>query len=150
MAKIENTTECLEALIDMMTKKGLSKLSYSDGEFEVKLSTETCQTVYSGNHLTMSDAKPTTKCDEAVAVIPAVCGKIIKSPIVGTYYNAPAPDKAPFITVGEKVKKGDVLMIIESMKLMNEIACDCDGTVAEIMISTGSPVEFDQPILRIE
>ena len=148
MAKIENTTECLEALIDMMTKKGLSKLSYSDGEFEVKFSTESCHSVYSGSHLTLTDAKPIRNEEAPCAV--AASGKIIKSPIVGTYYNTPAPDKAPFVTVGQKVKKGDVLMIIESMKLMNEITSDYDGTIAEIMVSNATAVEFDQPLMRIE
>lgn len=145
MAKIENTMECLDALIDKMLEKGLSKLSYSDGEFEINLETPTAQSVC------VPTAVPIVQAGTAVpCAAPAANGKIIKSPIVGTYYNAPAPDKAPFVTVGQKVKKGDVLMIIESMKLMNEIASECDGTVAEIMVSTGSAVEFDQPLMRIE
>lgn len=76
-------------------------------------------------------------------------GNIVKSPIVGTFYAAPSPDKAPFVKVGDTVKKGDVIMIIESMKLMNEIQSDFDGTVAEILVNNGDAVEFDQPIMII-
>ena len=74
----------------------------------------------------------------------------MKAPLVGTYYAAPSPESEPFVTVGKRVKKGDVLMIIESMKLMNEVLCEQDGIVAEILVQNGDAVEFDQPILRIE
>ena len=77
-------------------------------------------------------------------------GNIVKSPIVGTYYSAPGPDKEPFVTVGKEVKKGDVIMIIESMKLMNEVQSEFDGIVKEILVENGNPVEFDQPIMIIE
>lgn len=76
-------------------------------------------------------------------------GNIVKAPIVGTFYSAPAPDKAPFVTVGQQVKKGDTIMIIESMKLMNEVQSDFDGIVKEILVENGTPVEFDQPIMII-
>ena len=76
-------------------------------------------------------------------------GNIVKAPIVGTFYSAPAPDKDPFVTVGQQVKKGDIIMIIESMKLMNEVQSDFDGIVKEILVENGTPVEFDQPIMII-
>lgn len=76
-------------------------------------------------------------------------GKFVRAPLVGTYYSAPAPDSPPFVTVGQQVKKGDVLMIIESMKLMNEVLCEEDGIVAELLLESGSPVEYDQPVLRM-
>lgn len=76
-------------------------------------------------------------------------GNIVKAPIVGTFYSAPAPDKDPFVTVGQQVKKGDTIMIIESMKLMNEVQSDFDGIVKEILVENGTPVEFDQPIMII-
>ena len=79
-----------------------------------------------------------------------ISGNVVKAPIVGTFYAASAPDKPPFVTVGQQVKKGDVLMIIESMKLMNEVQSDFDGTVAEILVKNGEPVEFDQPIMIIK
>lgn len=79
-----------------------------------------------------------------------ISGSPVKSPIVGTYYSAPSPDKPPFVKVGQHVKKGDVLMIIESMKLMNEIQSDYDGTVAEILVTNGQAVEYDQTIMIIK
>ena len=77
-------------------------------------------------------------------------GNIVKSPIVGTFYQSPSPDKPPFVKVGDKVKKGDVIMIIESMKLMNEIQSDFDGVVDRILVSDGQAVEYDQPIMIIK
>lgn len=79
--------------------------------------------------------------------IPA--GNIVKAPIVGTFYAAASPDEPPYVKVGDTVKKGDVLMIIESMKLMNEVTSDFDGVVEEILVSNGEAVEYDQPIMRI-
>lgn len=86
----------------------------------------------------------------AQAAAPAVSGNVVKSPIVGTFYAASAPDKPPFVTVGQQVKKGDVIMIIESMKLMNEVQSEFDGIVAEILVKNGEAVEFDQPIMIIK
>lgn len=77
-------------------------------------------------------------------------GNIVRSPIVGTFYASAAPDKPPFVTVGSKVKKGDVLFVIESMKLMNEIQSDYDGEVAEILVENAQGVEYNQPILTIK
>lgn len=93
---------------------------------------------------------PAAPQEDAPAAPAAVSGTWVKAPLVGTYYAAPSPESEPFVTVGKRVKKGDVLMIIESMKLMNEVLCEQEGTVAEILVQNGDAVEFDQPILRIE
>lgn len=77
-------------------------------------------------------------------------GKYIKSPIVGTFYASSAPGKPPYAPVGKTIGKGDVVFIIESMKLMNEVKSDLEGTVAEVLVSDGEAVEFDQPILRLQ
>jgi acetyl-CoA carboxylase biotin carboxyl carrier protein len=89
-----------------------------------------------------------TRPDEVAtpASTPISSGKTVKAPIVGTFYASPAPDKPPFVEVGKQVKKGDVIMIIESMKIMNEVTSDFDGTVKEILVKNGDPVEFDQEI----
>ncbi len=76
-------------------------------------------------------------------------GKIVKSPLVGTFYVAPAEEADPFVSVGDPVKKGQTLAIIEAMKLMNEIESEYDGTVAEILVENGKPVEYGQPLFRI-
>lgn len=76
-------------------------------------------------------------------------GSMIESPIVGTYYSAPTPEEDDFVAVGQQVKKGDVLCIIEAMKLMNEIEADRDGTILEILVTNEQGVEFGQPLFRI-
>jgi acetyl-CoA carboxylase biotin carboxyl carrier protein len=79
-----------------------------------------------------------------------VGGKLVKSPIVGTFYSSSSPDKDPFVTVGKTVKKGDTLCIIEAMKLMNEIDSEFDGEVVEILVQNGAMVEYGQPLFRIK
>lgn len=76
--------------------------------------------------------------------------KEIKSPIVGTYYESPSPDAEAYVKVGDKVKKGDVLCIIEAMKLMNEIESDCDGEILEILVKNESPIEYGQVLFKIK
>jgi acetyl-CoA carboxylase biotin carboxyl carrier protein len=77
-------------------------------------------------------------------------GQVMTSPFVGTFYRTPAPDQPPFAEVGSVVKKGQVLCIVEAMKLMNEIEAEMAGRVAEILVENGQPVEFGQPLFRIE
>lgn len=72
------------------------------------------------------------------------------SPIVGTFYSAPSPDADPFVKVGDKVKKGQSICIVEAMKIMNEIEADLDGTVMEILVTNGNPVEFNQPLILVD
>ena len=79
-----------------------------------------------------------------------VQGNIIKSPLVGTFYAAPAEDALPFVTKGSEVKKGQTLGIVEAMKLMNEIESEFEGTVEEILVENGQMVEFGQPLFRIK
>ena len=76
--------------------------------------------------------------------------KVIKSPLVGTFYAAPAEDAKPFVNVGDEVKKGQVLAIVEAMKLMNEIESDFDGKIVEILVENGDNVEYGQPLFRIQ
>lgn len=75
---------------------------------------------------------------------------VVKAPIVGTFYRAPSPDADPFVEVGDSVSEGDVLCIIEAMKLMNEIECETSGTIKDILVENAEPVEFDQPLFIIE
>lgn len=74
----------------------------------------------------------------------------VRSPMVGTFYKAPAPDAEPYVTIGSRVKKGTVLCIIEAMKLMNEIESEVSGTVVKILVENAQPVEYDQPLFLIE
>lgn len=85
---------------------------------------------------------------EAAEELPA--GTPVKSPLVGTFYSSPAPDAPPFVLVGQKVKEGDTLFIIEAMKTMNEIKAPCDGTVVRILAQPGDMVEYNQTVVIIE
>ena len=80
----------------------------------------------------------------------AVKGNVVKAPIVGTFYASPSPDKPAFVKVGDHIKKGDVIFIVESMKLMNEIQSEFEGTVEKILVDNASAVEYDQPIMIIK
>ena len=76
-------------------------------------------------------------------------GRLVKSPLVGTFYAAPAEDAEPFVAVGARVKKGQIIAIVEAMKLMNDIESDFDGTISEILVENGEAVEYGQPLFRI-
>ena len=91
-------------------------------------------------------AAPAAKAEAKAADKPGV---VVSSPFVGTFYRSPSPDSPPFVDVGQKVKKGQVLCIVEAMKLMNEIESEVDGTVAEILVANATPVEFGEPLFRI-
>ena len=84
------------------------------------------------------------------AAVPEKKGVVVSSPFVGTFYRTPAPDQPPFAEVGAVVKKGQILCIVEAMKLMNEIEAELGGKVTEILVENGQPVEFGQPLFRIE
>jgi acetyl-CoA carboxylase biotin carboxyl carrier protein len=86
----------------------------------------------------------------APAAPAAPSGHVVKSPMVGTFYRAGQPGADPFVSVGSQVKEGDTLCIIEAMKLMNEIEADATGTIREVLVENGSPVEFGQPLFVIE
>ncbi|QXD16453.1 acetyl-CoA carboxylase biotin carboxyl carrier protein [Rhodocaloribacter litoris] len=95
------------------------------------------------------EAPPAAEAPAAEAK-PAANEVIVRAPIVGTFYRRPGPDQAPYVEVGDQVKPGDVLCIIEAMKLMNEIECEVAGTIREILVEDAQPVEYDQPLFRIE
>ncbi len=89
-------------------------------------------------------AKPQPKADSDAA------HDSIKSPMIGTFYRSPGPDKPPFINVGDKIEKGKVICVIEAMKLFNEIEAEVSGTVVKVLINDASPVEYDQPLFLID
>ncbi|MEQ8197455.1 MAG: acetyl-CoA carboxylase biotin carboxyl carrier protein [Clostridiaceae bacterium] len=95
----------------------------------------------------VSDVNVSAAKEEATAKVEE--GYVVKSPIVGTFYLSPSPEKPAYTEIGKKVKKGDILCIIEAMKLMNEIECEVSGEVIEILAENESMVEFGQPLFRI-
>ena len=94
-------------------------------------------------------AAPVAAPIEAEAAAPAAKGKVIPSPMVGTFYRAPSPSSPPFVEIGKHVKVGDPVCIVEAMKMMNQIEADHAGVVEAILIEDGEPVEFDQPLITI-
>jgi acetyl-CoA carboxylase biotin carboxyl carrier protein len=98
-----------------------------------------------------ANAQAETVAEAAVVpeAAPTVSGKEVKAPIVGTFYAAPSPDSDPFVKVGDKVKKGDVIFIIESMKVMSEVQSEVDGVIKEICVNSGDAVEFDQTVMIV-
>ncbi|MBE6844217.1 MAG: acetyl-CoA carboxylase biotin carboxyl carrier protein [Ruminococcus sp.] len=150
------TLDDINGLADKVNNGSLSKIKIVNGASEIIIEKETKAVPMPAMPPVMNmvsqaaaagTAEPAADASNEAA-LPS--GNVVKAPIVGTFYAAPAPDKAPFVTVGQQVKKGDVIMIIESMKLMNEVTSEFDGTVKEILVENGNPVEFDQPVMIIE
>src|SRR5690606_23498985 len=94
-------------------------------------------------------AAPAAAATPAAAAPATPAGHVVKAPMVGTFYRAPNPGAAPFVEVGQSVKEGDALCIIEAMKLLNEIEADKAGVVKEILVENGEPVEYGQPLFVI-
>jgi len=143
--------EFIQKLADLVADKNLGEITVQNGDstITVKGKKAAAQTVVESLPVAAAAAPlAAAPAPEAKAAAPA--GKFVKAPIVGTFYAASAPDQPPFVKVGDQIKKGDVLFIIESMKLMNEVQSEIEGTIAEILVGNGEAVEYDQPILRVE
>ncbi len=136
----------LEQIIALMEASSLSELDITEKDSRIHLKRELTQTVAAPVQVvqpTSSDAeeKPPAK--------PKHSGHIVKSPMVGTLYRSPSPSSPPFVEVGQSVKKGDVICIIEAMKMMNQIEADKSGVIEAILTEDGQPVEFDQALFTI-
>lgn len=150
------TFEEINKLADKVEKGKLSKVKIKNGDCEIVIEKEIKGSPVMpmipppsmGMAVGTAPASPSVSQEQPEAE-KEISGNIVKAPIVGTYYSKPGPDKASFVEVGKTVKKGDVLMIIESMKLMNEVQSEFDGVVKEILVSDGAAVEYDQPIMII-
>ena len=142
MSELTLTVAEIKELMDKMARTGLTALEITDGSFSLALRSEHPVVVSSAE--APAAALPSSPAPE-VPSEPE--GNVVKSPLVGTYYAKPAPDKPDFVAVGQTVKKGDTLFIVESMKLMNEVTSDVDGVVQEILVKNGDAVEYDQPLM---
>ena len=143
----------VKELIAIMKDSGLSYMSVKNDNFEVELGEKPAPVAIPPMPMMppMAPMAPAAQAQNtAEEKEPVLSGKIVKSPIVGTFYAAPAPGKPAYAPVGKTVAKGDILFIIESMKLMNEVTSEFDGTVAEILVKDGDAIEYDQPIMRIQ
>lgn len=144
--------ESLNAIAKIIKDNDLGKVKIKNGDFEVCVEAKTCPppTMVSTAAPAVAVTTSAENNKEAAENTPAPSGNVCKSPIVGTFYAASAPDKEPFVTVGKEVHKGDVIYIIESMKVMSEVTSEFDGKVKEICVNNGDAVEFGQPIMIIE
>ena len=139
----------LKKLIDLVQESGISELEVTEGEEKVKI-------VKSGGAALAFAAPapaPTAAPVPGPAAAPApaeIPGHVVKSPMVGTFYRSPSPGAKAFIEVGDTVKSGDTICIIEAMKLLNEIECDKDGVVKAILVENGQPVEYGEPLVVID
>lgn len=139
----------LKTLIDLVAESGIAELEVNEGEDRVRIA-----------KFSPAPAAPTTVVAAPASTLPANGttvasaaepeGHAVKSPMVGTFYRSPSPGAAAFIELGQQVKPGDTLCIIEAMKLLNEIEAEVGGTVKQILVENGQPVEYGQPLFIIE
>jgi acetyl-CoA carboxylase biotin carboxyl carrier protein len=144
----------LKKLIDLVQESGIAELEITEGEEKVKIvkggTVAVAQpTMVMAAPMAAAEARPAAAAAAALApdTEPAAPeGHVVKAPMVGTFYRSPSPDAKVFVEVGQAVKEGDTICIIEAMKLMNEIEADASGTVKAILVENGQPVEYGQPL----
>ena len=141
----------IKTLIEMLEASNLNEIEVSQGEESVRISKSSgeVKVLQDSNIGINNESKSINKIDNN-QIENEIKGNQVTSPIVGTFYRKPSPDKEPFVKVGEIVNKGDVLCIIEAMKMMNEIKSEFDGKISSIEVDDGQPVEFGQTIIVIE
>lgn len=139
----------IQELAELMQRVGLTKLEYKKENNEESLCMERCGCAAAPSMLQDAPAAVPAPVPAAPAVQAAPKGSEVLSPTVGVFYASPSPDSNPFVQVGDTVKKGDVLCIIEAMKLMNEIIAETDGTISDILVGNGQVVEYNQVLFRI-
>ena len=141
--------EQIVELIQAVSASSIGELNYEEGNLKISLKKEENNTVFtSAEPVSCAVPKPMV-VSETKAELPAADEKVIKSPLVGTFYAAPAENAEPFIKVGDQVQEGKVLGIVEAMKLMNEIESEFSGEIAEVYVKNGEPVEYGQPLFRV-
>jgi len=145
----------IKKLIELLEESGLAELEIHEGEESVRLSrpgtpappAAAAPAPAPASQPAGSGAAQEKEPDSGKDEMPD--GEIVRSPMVGTFYDAPNPDSKPFVAEGQRVSRGDTLCLIEAMKMFNQIESEYDGTVAAILVESGQPVEFDQPLFVI-
>ncbi|WP_419532988.1 acetyl-CoA carboxylase biotin carboxyl carrier protein [Endozoicomonas sp.] len=149
----------VKKLIELLEESGIDELEIHEGEESVRISRYSKNAPLAAAPIAYPAAAPAPApaaapaAAEAAAPVsaaePVVSGHQVKSPMVGTFYSSPSPDAPEFAKVGQQVKEGDVLCIVEAMKMMNQIKADKSGTIDAVLVENGQPVEFDQPLFTI-
>ena len=145
-------TKLVRELAELLNDTGLSEIEVEDGDRKIKVcrniqAVAAAPVAFAAPAAPAAPATPVPTADAGPAAAPA---NAVKSPMVGTAYLTPEPGAAPFVSVGDKVSAGDTLLIVEAMKVMNPITAPNGGTVKSILVESGQPVEFDQPLMVIE
>ncbi len=148
----------LKTLIDLVSESGVAELEITEGEDRVRIvnnhgasiPVHGTSTVVLPAEIPAAAMAPAPAAPASAAAPEAPAGKSLNSPMVGTFYRAPSPGADPFVQVGDTVKKGQVVAIIEAMKLLNEVEAEEDGVVREICVENGQPVEYGQPLFILE
>ncbi len=141
----------IKTLIEMLEASNLNEIEVSQGEESVRISKSSGEIkVLQDNNIGINNEPQSINKIDNNQIENEIKGNQVTSPIVGTFYRKPSPDKEPFVKVGDIVNKGDVLCIIEAMKMMNEIKSEFDGKISSIEVDDGQPVEFGQTIIVIE
>ena len=147
----------LKTLIDLVQASGIAEIEINEEGDHVRIVNRPAQAAQAAPAIIEIPQAAPAPAAPAPSAAPSAApasnspsGTQVTSPMVGTFYRAPSPGADPFVEVGTQVKKGDTLCIIEAMKLLNEIEAEVSGTVKEILVDNGSPVEFGQPLFVIE
>ncbi|MND27995.1 Biotin carboxyl carrier protein of acetyl-CoA carboxylase [compost metagenome] len=145
----------VKKLIELLEESGIDELEIKEGEESVRISrhskTPAAQQYFAPAPVAAAPvaAPVAAAAPAAEAAAPALKGTVIRSPMVGTFYRKPSPTSPNFAEVGQTVKKGDTLCIVEAMKMMNHIEAETSGVIESILVEDGQPVEFDQPLFTI-
>ena len=148
----------IKKLMELLEESGIAEIEVKEGEESIKLSRNTSissmpvqqaiqqpqpqpQIQATAQQPVKSDAQPSAPIENR---------NTVNSPMVGTFYASASPESKPFVTIGQTVKKGDTLCILEAMKMMNQVQAESDGKIIEILVNNAEPVEFDQPLFVIE
>ena len=147
----------LKTLIDLVAESGIAELEVTEGEDRVRIAKFSPAPVAPTSSTTLMAAPVPGAAAATAAAAPATpapepepTGHVVKSPMVGTFYRSPSPGAASFVELGQAVKPGDTLCIIEAMKLLNEIEAEVGGVVKQILVDNGQPVEYGQPLFVID
>jgi len=142
----------VKKLMELLEESGMSEIEIKEGEESVKISRYGNSPAPS--HSFVQQQAPTSLPQVIAAPViadePSTVGQSLTSPMVGTYYSAPSPTAKPFVTIGQHVKQGDTIGIVEAMKIMNQIEAEKSGTVLQILVKDGEAVEFGQPLIIVE
>jgi len=148
----------VKKLIELLEESGIDELEIREGEESVRISRHSKQPTYAQPMYAPAPATvaapaaapaPVAAAEAAAPAAPKLNGNVARSPMVGTFYRTPSPTSPSFVEVGQSVKKGDILCIVEAMKMMNHIEAESSGVIESILVENGQPVEYDQPLFTI-